>query len=267
MTERTNDAQFNYAEKIAKLLRKAEGTDNPIEAETFTQKAQELMLTYAITEELLAKAQGRQVNERIVQESITYTGVLQKVLYIIGHRLALANNCKTVVSFVTLVKPTHATLTITGFESDVRHVIMMDASVQIQCATALGRWWREQNVSWMTPMQKFKARREFVAAFGTGLGDKLYAANAEARRVAAQEEAARSDVTAEVATHSVELVLRSKKDRVQDWYDERYGRSLQHVTHRYSSGGRAAREAGYDAGRRADVGQSGVSGRRGELGR
>lgn len=255
--------QEKYADKIAKLLRKAEST-TPEEAEALIAKAQQLMTEYAIDEALLAKARGEEVTEEIVEEDITYKGVYHAALFDIGYAIALANDCRGLIG----KHGKYTRLHVIGFKSDVERVRMLDASVQIQAVGALTKWWSEQDSSWMTAMDKFKARREFLFGFARGLGHQLTAAKVAGEKAAAKTQAERAHVSQDDAVESVALVVRSKKARVQDWMDEAYGKRLRSSSRRYSSGGHDARAAGSAAGRRADVsGRSKVGGTRRELGR
>lgn len=261
MTESLEDSKLPYAERIAKLLRKAEATDSEHEAEALTQKAQQLMVTYAITEELLAKAQGKQVQDQIVEETIVYTGVFSRALYMIGAAIGRNNDCRVLISKTS--KDT--TLWLVGFSSDVDRVRMLDASIQIQASTALQRWWRAQDSSWMSAMDKFKARREFLFGFANGVGGKLRDAKMSGIQDAVKAEAERTGDVAAAKT-STELVLRTRTEQVNDWYDKTYGRSTRTTRMNYSSGGLGARSAGHAAGRSANIGQTGIGNTRGQIG-
>jgi len=277
------DAKLPYAERIAKLLRQAEGTDNPLEAEAFTAKAQKLMTVYEITEDLLARAQGYDRPDVIVKEIIRYKGIFQAVLLEVGAVIGRANSCRLVQQKVTWERPTYHALYVVGFESDVKRVIMLDASLQIQLSTALQRWWNAQDdTTWMSKMTVFKKKREFISGFAGGLRTKLERAAAAGRDEATRVEAERlmaaasmndvgvgtdtSAVHADTAKMSVELVLRTKKERVDEWMDEEYGTSLRRVSRRYQSGGHDAHSAGRSAGLAADTGESKIGGGRRAIG-
>ena len=268
---RFEDDRERYADKIAKLLRKAEGNTTPEEAEALVAKAQELMTQYAIDEELLARARGQEVEDKVVEKHITYKGVYSAALYNIGRAVARANGCKTLIS-----KMRGGTiLYVVGMESDVERVKMLDASVQIQATSALVQWASDGIEPWMTPMEKFKTRREFLFGFASGLTLQLTAARKAGERQAAEAEAARlneddavdREAAKETASESVALVVRTRKQRVDDWYDERYGGTTRTVSRNYSSGGYGAASAGSEAGRRADVsGRGRVGGSARQLG-
>src|SRR4051794_139851 len=85
-----------YAEKIAKLLAKAEST-TPEEAELLIGKAQQLMTEYAISEAMIDAARGVSVDE-IEQCRFAYGGFLRKDLGEIAWAVLRANDCKGVYS-------------------------------------------------------------------------------------------------------------------------------------------------------------------------
>src|SRR5690348_15654757 len=174
-----------YAERIAKLLRKAEGTDNAAEAEAYTEMAQRLMVKYAIDEELIAIAAGTQVQDTIVTDKIQYDGIFHMAFFDIGNVLAHANNCRTLI---TKQQGSHSRLTLIGFSKDVANVKMLDASLAIQASSAMHKWYDRQDVYGFTPMMKAKMRRQFIQSFAQGLRAKLAAANRAGTEDAAQSQ-------------------------------------------------------------------------------
>jgi hypothetical protein len=256
-------ADVDYADKIAKLLRKAEDkAATPQEAEAFLVKAQALMTQYAITEEMLSQARGVNLeqHEEVVEETIRYTGVYSAALFDIGAAIARANDAKVLISNGS---GKWTTMHVIGHKSDVDRIRMLDASVQIQASSALLKWAREPESlpSWMSASHKYKARREFLFGFARGLTQQLHLAREKGKAAAAAEETKRTGGQAADGVASVELIVRGKKERVDDWVDEHYGKKLRSVTRRYSHGGVSAGNAGVSAGRRADVSNRGrVSG-------
>src|ERR1051326_8295178 len=105
-----------YADKIAKLLRKAESTTQE-EAELLVQKAQELMTQYAISEELISRAKGENAKKReeIIEKTINLTGQYRNELWDIGATCARNNDCRVLIGRGSTV-----TLYVIGFESEVR---------------------------------------------------------------------------------------------------------------------------------------------------
>lgn len=286
----TNAQAEKYADKIAKLLRHAEKAGTKEEADTFIEKAQELMEQYSISEALVNQARGdnEKAQEEIVQRDIVITGIYKEALMDVAYAVATMNDCRGVYYKQSAMKawtrpdgskvdkrPAAIRLTVTGFESDVRRVEMLYASVSIQCISAQARWVNENkdHLSWMSGMEKFKEKREFVYGFASGLRSQLREAKKRGQEAArAAEEARLKDSGAADAdakkqsSDSVSLVLVSKKQRVDDYMDKSYGK-LRSVSSRRSTGSGNARGAGTAAGRSADAGGTGrVGGGRGQLG-
>lgn len=263
-TPADDDRELRYAEKIAKLRDLIERAATDEEADTATRRAQELMTRYAISEEVIARVRGREVPDTVVSVKITYTGIFHQAAHDIGSAVAEHNDCRT------LIYPTgrSTVLEVIGFSRDVERVKMLDASLQLQATVAVTRWWRAlDDTSWMTAMQRYKARRTFLFGFARGLSQKLAQARDAGRRDAQEDARTETGESAELVAMSTELVLRDKSGHVDDWVDRTYGSSLRTVKRRYASGGAAASDAGRAAGRRADVGQGGLPGTRRELDR
>lgn len=264
--------QEKYAAKIAKLLRQAESTDVEAEADAFVAKAQQLMTAYAIDAAMLAQARGENEKkaEDIVRVPFTFTGIFKQALLQIAYIIAQANDCQGVRTADTWVyedgkRKKADILHVIGFESDVENVQLLNASLQIQAATAQRAWWKDQDSSWMSGMEKFKARREFLWGFSAALRIRLREAREAGEAEAVRNEQTRTKNDSDVARQSVELVLRDKKQRVEEWMDKTYGSSLRRVSRRYSSGGMDANRAGRAAGQRANIGNPSVGGGRKEL--
>lgn len=258
-----SDKQLKYADKIAKMLALAENAGTQAEAEAFTEKAQSLMTEYAISNDLLAIARGDQLQDEIVRDRIDYVSIYRIAEWYIGNAVAEANHCKVLISKnpwdAEKPKSTYRLILI-GFKSDVERVKLLNASLQIQASIAMRRWWAEKRdeVEHRSGMQQFKMRRTFLSGFASGVQTKLMHAMREG--VSAAERGTGSRVG------SGELVLVAKKERIQTWVDETYGRKMRSVKMSYKDGGMDARLAGNAAGRQANVGTKGL-GRttRGEL--
>jgi hypothetical protein len=244
----TDDAA-KYADKIAKLLAKAQ-TTTPEEAESLVAKAQELMTKYAIDQALLDAMKGEsERREEIIEAVVEYTGTFRMATWRLAQAIAKANTCRVLVSDDTRQRVCQ--LYLIGFESDVERARLLDASLQIQMVRALNAWWTSDPVNALLDRnRKFAARRQFMFSFTQGVKERLGAAVKTATAEATK-------------THgdSVALVLRSRTDRVDDWVDREYGK-LKYTTRNYKGGGASAHGAGLEAGRRADVGQPKVGGQR-----
>lgn len=243
-----------FADKIAKLLRKAEST-TPEEAELLIAKAQELMVTYAIDEEMLARVTGdlRKERDHIVEETIEYTGLFREALRDVGSAIAGANDVRTLISswprYEGRKRVKVARLHIVGFSEDVRRVHMLNASLQIQAAAAQLQWWSEKDRSGYSRQEAWQSRRTFLFGFAQGVREKLFAARKRGEEQAQMNVAARDP---NAGADSVALMLRDKRSQVKDWIDQKYGQSLRGVSRNYKHG--SGYGDGVNAGRRADTG-------------
>lgn len=275
----TEEQKETYAEKIAKLLRKAESTTSDAEAEALVAKAQQLMIKWSIDQDMLDRANGKAKQEVVVEQNVTYTGIYHQALVQTGFAIARNMHCRVIqskqraqkawTSFDGVEHPRQKAGTVmhvVGFESDVENVKMIDASVQIQCAQAQQRWWKNNDrKEWMSSMESYKAKREFIFGFARGLSIQLAEANRAAQAESAADEAARHGGGEEAVANAnagVALVVKTKKQQVDDWVDDQYGDSLRSVSHRYSHGGYDAGAAGQSAGKSANVGRSGIGSRK-----
>jgi len=267
MTAGTHYDTEDYVRRITALLAQAESTNTPAEAEMYVSKAQELMLSHAISEELIRAAQVKkgvaQEPEKIIRQSVKLTGVYRKVESDIVVAVAFENDCRSVVHDQTWSTPHTYVITVVGHESDVDNVLRLSASLLIQHSTAKRTWERKGGVpTHVSSMEKFKIRRQFTISYAQGVGSRLQLARREAKITVAEAQVEAQRVTIADAQQSVALALVDRKKRVDNWIDEKYGRSLRSVTHNYAGGGYSAAEAGYEAGSRADLGQPRVGGTR-----
>lgn len=253
----------NYAEKVAKLIAKAEGTDNEHEAEAFFAKAQELMTEWAITDAMVDAARGVSRDE-IGQHTFVHGGVYAPEKGGLTWAVLRANNCKGVywrsqgrrdrnVEIGGKVFSDWYKLEVTGFKSDLDRVVMLDSSLQLQMAKAMHASWRAEDRTGMRQVENRRWHKSFMEGFATGVARKLAEAT-KAGRAAAEKAHGDKD--------SVALVLRSRESQVDEWYDKHYGDSLRSVSARRRTYDSGAYGAGTEAGRQADVGQSGLKGRR-----
>lgn len=260
----TEDLQAKFAAKIAALLRKAEST-TPEEAEALTEKAQELMSKYAIEQALIDGKRKSGEQEKVVVKYITYLGSYSRAYRDIGVRLVYANDCKPIVSDQYGAGPQGGrgrVLHVIGFEGDVERVIALDASIQIQAAAASQKFGKTLP-DWYSSPQKSRARKDFLAGYATGLGTRLNRAK-ESAKESVQEEQVAAGSTAEESSESVSLVLRSRKERIDDWVDETYGSLRKGRASRRSVDG-GAYGHGRTAGLSADTGSGGGLRQRGAL--
>ncbi|MBU6232409.1 DUF2786 domain-containing protein [Patescibacteria group bacterium] len=283
------DTQEKYANKIAKLLAKAEST-SPEEAEILIAKAQELMAQYAVEEAMIDAARGVERDE-IEQRTVVFTGNNRAELADLAWRICQVNDCKVVQWQTTVVDEEgrkavrvrrnwrsgqyEAEVTnrkkaikyeITGFRSDLERILLLESSLRLQAISSLTNWWRDEGKAqydWETYSHKVRIKQEFLEGFTNSVHSKLQTAKRTGQQAAVKVEAKRTHATDESAGESVALVLRSRKDRVDDWYDKHYGKLRKGRSSYKQSLSGSAYHSGTAAGARADVGQSQVRGRKG----
>lgn len=270
----------DYADKISKLLRKAERAATEEEAEAFFTKAQELMVKHAISEAEL----GLEDEDEIVEEHIDVTGTHRAPIFEMISRVARVNGLKVLVQKLDRIdkktaewygrepRPHTIRVYLIGFKSDIRNVRTLVQSLEIQAIQEMRRWWKAEGSEtyggdWVNNHDKNRAKHTFVGGFGDRVVQRLREAKKQAVSDVSEERfAARATESTESLkdySDSVELVLRTRKERVDEWYDKRYGGKTRRTrTGSYRRGGAAASAAGRAAGSRADLGQPRVKGQK-----
>lgn len=231
--------------KIELLLAKAEGTDNIHERDTYNAKAEKLMLQYGI-EQAELESRGEVKAEDITEVRLEFTGVYAVVMpgFVYNVCRALGN--------LTVLQQNGARSTkyayIIGFKSDVEWAQMLIASLHTQALHGMKRWWKEfDDKQWMTPMEQYKSRRQFVSSFAAGAADRIKSERREEEK----------DISPGAA-----LVLASKQDQVDAWTHQ------QHRVGKARGGaqsGMAGSQEGRAAGRQANVGTTALGGSRAAL--
>lgn len=236
----------DYQAKIAGLLAKAERTDNPQEAEAYSAKAERLMVKWNIDAAMVAEAaHGQQPKpEAIVHKRIITGGVTYGMGYLmLGYHTVLGMG--TMDAYRTRTGNKHV-LVIVGYESDVDRANMLVTSLMLQAQTAQRAWWRTlEDKQYLTKRESEREKREFLAAFGRAVKGRLV-------------ETRMDEDAAQASTGGTELVVRSRRQRVEDYMAE------EHPHMRKAQGPQAgssvSRRAGRAAGEKANLGQTGISG-------
>lgn len=227
------------AEKIGKLLAKAERTENPHEAEAFTAKAERLMIRWGI-EEATARAtnSAQAAPEKIIEVRLTFET---------RYGLAIIQGLSEVVHALGLksFRRGNRLFYIVGHESDVARAKVLCTSLHLQATTAMWHWWKTDGSKdyYWSEADKLRERRAFYSSFGAAVGARL-------RQTREQE----TD-----AVPGSALVLVSREQQLDE-----------HMAANYQIGkGRAkgygSNYAGHRAGQRADLGHSQLSSARKEL--
>ena len=256
--------------RIGNLLRQAEATDNPHEAQTFTEAAQRLATAAAIDLEVARAAAGRRDKAAAPVSRMIHIGDKGKrglrtyvqLFVAIGRAndltIDVAHNSTYVIAY--------------GFPTDIDVTEVLYGSLVVQMVSAADVWlaegtWRNTTVNRLItrhgwagsyraveskPMTKVTARLEFHTAFAERIGARL----AEARETAIAE--SESAAQARGAT-STALVLKDKELAVRDFYSEASTARGNWRGNRATAYSAHARGAGDRAGRNATLGGSSTS--------
>ncbi|WP_027506000.1 DUF2786 domain-containing protein [Rhodococcus sp. UNC23MFCrub1.1] len=261
--------------RIGGLLRQAESTDNPHEAEAFMEAAQRLA-TAASVDLAVARSHTASREKRATP--------VQRVVHIGEHG---KKGLRTyVLLFVAIARANDVQCDVAqsstqvfayGFESDIDTCEALYASLLVQMVRAsdtyissgayrdatvdrevtVVRGRRRYRTVERAPLAGVTARIEFQTAFAHRVGERLAAVKKEAEAEAVATEAPEAGTS---------LVLRDKEIELRDFYRSA---STARGTWRGSSGrsySSEARRAGDHAGRRARLGnQSEIGGPRGQL--
>ena len=255
--------------KIAGLLRQAENTDNPHEAETFMAAAQRLATASAID---LAVARAHDPAARKATTPISRQIAIGEA----GKR-----GLKTYVQlFVAIARANDVTVDVAGnstfvlaygYAADIDTCEALYTSLVIQMVAASdaylrsgdykgeisarvvsrGSGWRSRRVVEKKPLAPITARLNFQSAFAERIGKRLTAARDEqqAEAIAAETQQLSS------ASTSTAIALRNKELEVSDYYqNESKARGTWRPTSASAGYSEGARRAGDRAGRRAKIG-------------
>lgn len=217
-TSTSTNGRDRILHRIRGLLAKAEATNHPAEAETFTAKAQELMTRHAVDEAVLRSHQHEEIpvaTRRVHLES-PYASVKAALLAAV----ARPNRCRVVLL------DAYDIAVLVGTPLDVDQTELLFTSLLIQATRAMADAGRRRAGSFD---RSATFRRSFLTAYATRIGERL-------------EEAARSTT----ATYGAELVplLQREADAVTAEFERQFPhtrtRSAGYLDRRGWEAGRAA---------------------------
>lgn len=227
--------------RIAALLRQAEGTDNPHEADAFMGAAQRLATAASIDLAVArSHAAGRSPAQAPIQRTITIgpagtRGLRTYVRLFVG--IAAANDVRCDVASNSTF------LCAYGFAEDIDAAHALYASLVVQMVRASDAYLASGA---HRPTPTITARLNFQLAFGARVGQRLAEAREQARRQAT-EDRGRAPGTA--------VALRDKEIELRDYYrSASKARGTWRATSASAGYSSAARHAGDRAGRRARLG-------------
>jgi hypothetical protein len=240
---------MNTEAQIAHFLRLAEDEGaTQAERDLAGQQAERLMVKYGITR-IAAEARDnlRKVEEKIVVEAKFFGGLYAEARMEAAYTVARAFGLQGYISKGAYGRDgnnSHADrnvagikLFVVGHESDLRDVLQIIDSLDVQAALAVKVWAKEQTKSgawyWHSAPDKTLARATFLRGFGSGA----------AARITASREAAVAE-----AGNGTDLVLVERAALVKEHYNGLHLGKSRARSRRYDSNGYAAgRTAGYNA--------------------
>lgn len=260
--------------RISALLRQAENTDNPHEAETFMQAAQRLAtassidLAVARAHDPVARKNTAPISRQITIGEAgkrglrTYVQLFAAITRANDVTVDVAGNSTFVLAY--------------GFESDIDTCETLYTSLLVQMVAASdtylrsgayqgeefsrvvtrGSGWRARKVVETKPLSPITARLNFQSAFAERIGTRLAEARAAAREeMLAPQSDEGGSATSGAGASDTALVLRNKEIEVTDYYkSESTARGTWRPTTASAGYSEAARRAGDRAGRRAKIG-------------
>ncbi|WP_045743349.1 DUF2786 domain-containing protein [Actinoplanes rectilineatus] len=169
-------------DRVRALLAKAEATEFPAEAESYSAKAQELITRYRI-EEVTAPAVDLTPFARRIGVDHPYESEKASLL----DAVARANSCRTVWS------PELGFSTVFGFDADIDAVELLHTSLLVQANRAMTR---DEPGKGRARVKAF--RRSFLVAYAHRIGERL-------RQVAEREFAERDDLLPVLRTRDIQV--------------------------------------------------------------
>jgi Protein of unknown function (DUF2786) len=150
--------------RVRALLAKAESTEFPEEADSFTEKAQELMTRYSIDVAMVAASSGAAVGGpkgRRIHLDPPYIDAKASLV----HAVASANRCRSVLlselGFITVF----------GFSTDLAVVDVLFTSLLAQATSAMVVAGRAVNQAGVSRTRSF--RQSFLVSFAYRIGERL----------------------------------------------------------------------------------------------
>jgi hypothetical protein len=234
------------AAKIKALFEKAERTDNEAERVAYQDKANELMMKWAIDDAMLDMVDG-QKREDIIKAWIVPSGPKTYGSEFVRAAAWIAD----AYGIRGIVGPTYHghTLILVGHISDVERVKMLINSIWTQMIHQQNvairgiTYWRQ-----MSGGEKYKWRRAFIVGFGDAAARRLREIRSYSEKDSGEKQA---------------LVLLDRKTQVNAWIDANMSvRNLKGKSYRHDGFA-----SGNAAGRQAHIGQTDVGGGMRALGR
>lgn len=235
---------------IRSLLAKAEATEFPEEAESFFNKASELIARYAIDEAMLW-ATGSSARETPTELRLVVHPPYLGPKAVLVSRVASAHGCRA-IRFGNGSARGGEVIAVVGFPSDLRWVETLVTSLMVQLTAAM----LTSCPRGLSSARSAGWRRSFIIGFAEEVGSLLQSD----REVAARDADAAGTSPSRREHNVVALVLVERSEEVRDEFRRRFPHTQ---TTRTSMGNsQAGHQAGRVAGRDAALTRDAIGGRR-----
>lgn len=241
-------------EKVRSLLALAENAGTEAEAERARERAEALMMKFSIDEAMLGDK--GEVKEEIDKREIKLDAPYAKEKSLLLGTVAHYNSVRVIVHTRGRGYGRGAFCTIIGFPSDMERVEVLFTSLLLQASRDVMKQEPPQRYSWDgSPRRREDTatyRSSWMLGFNTGVSERME----RIRRHTQQQVDAEN-----TGGRGTELVLRDRKTQVDDAVTELYPK-LKNMSVSSSGSGRSR---GYEAGQKADLGQTRFAGSRTQL--
>jgi hypothetical protein len=247
--------------KIRALLAKAESTTFPEEAKTFTAKAQELMVEWAIDDAMISQFKDAEKVEITTVRIDLNWGPFLTPQQTLLNGLATVRDCKAIMtSYKTwndsgTGKIHVCFIDLVGFPRDLEFVQMLYTSLRLQSQSEFLTDAVQARMVAETshPGHRTRWRNGFMMGYNAEVIRRLW----EVRRA--------TEETAEGVSPGVGLVLADRKSLVESEF-ERLHPERRTIHARAGESAGSSQDLGREAGSRSDIGNTRVSGNRAEIG-
>ena len=199
---RAADVDQRMLDRVRALLAKAESTDFPEEAETYTAKAQQLMARYSIDHALLAAGVGG--GDKPTTRRIGIDNPYEAPKSLLLQVVAEANRCRTVwckrFGFTTVV----------GFPADLDSTELLFTSLLVQATRAMTPLNPRPDRYGRNNIRSF--RQSFLTAYALRIGERLSATTEEVGREMAES----------FGGHNLLPVLAARSDAVDEAFAKQF---------------------------------------------
>jgi len=242
----TDKTATDMAVRIKALLAKAEGTDNPAEADAYNAKAAELSAKWGIDSAMISAAKPKGQQEEIIQVDVIIGGPYpmdkMRLMAAIGRPLRV----DSVYWWTHNGTRWDIKLGLVGFTSDIKRTKILYESLVLQSVSRAA----SAEVPYGESPRAF--RRSHMWGFRTAIEARLN--DAELR--------AAHDHDADTGTPGTELVLADRRTQVSKAFGQMYPNTRNSSGTVRTSGFGAGRQAGYEA----SLGGPSVGGHKAQIG-